>query len=222
MAIGLGRMFGFHFLENFNYPYISKTITDFWRRWHISLSSWFKDYIYIPLGGNRNGIIKQLRNIMIVWTLTGVWHGASWNFVVWGLLFGIVLIIEKLFLKKYLDKLKILNHIYVLFIVMISFTIFNASSMKEAFNNIYGLFNFNNPFINSSTLYYFKSYLIVLVIAIIGSTPLIKNIIDKLNKNEKIKNIINIFEPILLLVLLIVVTSYLIDNSYNPFLYFRF
>ena len=109
MAIGLGRMFGFHFLENFNYPYISKTITDFWRRWHISLSSWFKDYIYIPLGGNRNGIIKQLRNIMIVWTLTGVWHGASWNFVVWGLLFGIVLIIEKLFLKKYLDKLKILN-----------------------------------------------------------------------------------------------------------------
>ena len=222
MAIGLGRMFGFHFLENFNYPYISKTITDFWRRWHISLSSWFKDYIYIPLGGNRNGIIKQLRNIMIVWTLTGVWHGASWNFVVWGLLFGIVLIIEKLFLKKYLDKLKILNHIYVLFIVMISFTIFNASSMKEAFNNIYGLFNFNNPFINSSTLYYFKSYLIVLVIAIICSTPLIKNIIDKLNKNEKIKNIINIFEPILLLVLLIVVTSYLIDNSYNPFLYFRF
>lgn len=222
MAIGLGRMFGFHFLENFDYPFISKTITEFWRRWHISLSSWFKDYVYIPLGGNRKGLLIQLRNIIIVWCLTGIWHGASWNFIVWGLLFGFFLIIEKIGLKKYLEKLKILNHIYVLFITLISFTIFNASSMKEALNNIYGLFNFNIPFIDNTSLYYIKSYFLVIIISIIGSTPLIKNIIIKLNKNKHFNYIINIIEPIILIILLIIVTSYLIDNSYNPFLYFRF
>lgn len=220
MAIGLGKIFGFEFLENFNYPYISKSITEFWRRWHISLGSWFRDYVYIPLGGNRVGKVKLLRNIFVVWLLTGFWHGANWTFIIWGLLFGILLIIEKLFLLKALDKLpNLIKHIYVLFIVMISFIIFNANNISEAFNQIIGLFGANRePFINDYTMYYLKSYLIIIIIAIIGSTPILKTIINKL----KVNKIINIVEPIVLIVLLIVVTAYLVDNSYNPFLYFRF
>ena len=224
MAIGLGRMFGFHFLENFDYPYISKSITDFWRRWHISLGSWFRDYVYIPLGGNRVSKIKHLRNILIVWLLTGIWHGASWNFVIWGLMFGIILIIEKLFLKKYLEKLpNFIRRIYVLFIVMISFIIFNADTISDAISNIIGLFGFNKEtFINNYTIYYLKSYFIILVIAIIASTPLIKKQLENMKKNKVLNKLINILEPIYIVSLLLIVTSYLIDNSYNPFLYFRF
>ena len=224
MAIGLGRMFGFHFLENFNYPYISKSITEFWRRWHMSLSSWFRDYVYIPLGGNRKGTIILVRNIFIVWALTGIWHGANWTFVIWGLMFGIMLIIEKLFLTKHLEKMpSILQRIYVLFTVMISFIIFNANSIGEAWNNIIGLFGANGEsLINASTVYYLKSYLVVLVIAIIGSTPLLKNIIEKLKTKTNANKIINLLEPIAMTSILIIVTAYLVDNSYNPFLYFRF
>ena len=224
MAIGLGRMFGFHFLENFNYPYISKSITEFWRRWHMSLSSWFRDYVYIPLGGNRKGTIILVRNIFIVWALTGIWHGANWTFVIWGLMFGIMLIIEKLFLTKHLEKMpSILKRIYVLFTVMISFIIFNANSIGEAWNNIIGLFGANGEsLINASTVYYLKSYLVVLVIAIIGSTPLLKNIIEKLKTKTNANKIINLLEPIAMASILIIVTAYLVDNSYNPFLYFRF
>ncbi len=224
MAIGLGRIFGFHFLENFNYPYISKSITEFWRRWHISLSSWFKDYVYIPLGGNRKGLKIQIRNILIVWLLTGIWHGASWNFVIWGLLFGMVLILEKIFLKKYLEKLpNCIQRIYVLFIVMISFIIFNADNMKTALTNIVGLFGANGiPFTNSYAIYYLKSYFVILVIAIIGATSIPKNIVLKLKDNSNLNKIVNIVEPIFITVLLIIVTAYLVDNSYNPFLYFRF
>ena len=224
MAIGLGRMFGFHFLENFNYPYISKSITEFWRRWHMSLSSWFRDYVYIPLGGNRRGTIILVRNIFIVWALTGIWHGANWTFVIWGLMFGIMLIIEKLFLTKHLEKMpSILQRIYVLFTVMISFIIFNANSIGEAWNNIIGLFGANGEsLINASTVYYLKSYLVVLVIAIIGSTPLLKNIIEKLKTKTNANKIINLLEPIAMASILIIVTAYLVDNSYNPFLYFRF
>ena len=224
MAIGLGRMFGFHFLENFDYPYISKSITEFWRRWHISLGSWFRDYVYIPLGGNRVSKIKHLRNILIVWLLTGIWHGASWNFVIWGLMFGIILIIEKLFLKKYLEKLpNFIRRIYVLFIVMISFIIFNADTISDAISNIIGLFGFNKEtFINNYTIYYLKSYFIILVIAIIASTPLIKKQLENMKKNKFMNKLINILEPIYIVSLLLIVTSYLIDNSYNPFLYFRF
>ena len=224
MAIGLGRMFGFHFLENFNYPYISKSITEFWRRWHMSLSSWFRDYVYIPLGGNRKGTIILVRNIFIVWALTGIWHGANWTFVIWGLMFGIMLIIEKLFLTKHLEKMpSILQRIYVLFTVMISFIIFNANSIGEAWNNIIGLFGANGEsLINASTVYYLKSYLVVLVIAIIGSTPLLKNIIEKLKTKTNANKIINLLEPIAMASILIIVTAYLLDNSYNPFLYFRF
>ena len=224
MAIGLGRIFGFNFPENFNYPYISKSITEFWRRWHISLGTWFKDYVYIPLGGNRDGKYKQIRNILIVWLLTGIWHGANWTFLIWGLLFGIILIIEKIFLNKFMEKLpSFIRRTYVLFIVMILFIIFNSENMSVAFTNIKGLFGMNGEvFINDYTLHYLKSYLPLLIIAFLGATPFIKTLIDKLRKNKYVNNIINILEPILIVIILVVVTSYLIDNSYNPFLYFRF
>ena len=223
MAIGLGRMFGFHFMENFDYPYISKSITEFWRRWHISLSSWFKDYVYIPLGGSREGTFKLIRNILIVWLLTGLWHGSEWTFILWGLFIGILLVIEKLLLNKYIEKLpSIVRRIYTLFIIMISFIIFSGSNINESFNNIVGLFNFSNPFINRFTIHYLKDYGLVLIIAIFLSTPILKNTIIKLKENKKINNIINILEIIVLLILLVIVTSYLIDSSYNPFLYFRF
>ena len=224
MAIGLGRIFGFHFPENFNYPYISKSITEFWHRWHISLSTWFKDYVYIPLGGNRVTKLKQIRNILIVWLLTGIWHGANWTFLIWGLLFGIILIIEKLWLNKLMEKLpSFIRRIYVLFIVMILFIIFNSDNISTSLINIKGLFGMNKEaFINDYTLHYLKSYSLILIIALIGSTPFIKISIDKLRKNKYINNILNILEPILIIIILIIVTSYLIDNSYNPFLYFRF
>lgn len=224
MAIGLGRIFGFHFLENFNYPYISKSITEFWRRWHISLSSWFKDYVYIPLGGNREGLKKQIINILIVWTLTGIWHGANWNFVIWGLLFGAILIIEKVLLIKYLEKWpNFLKRIYVVFIIMISFIIFNADNIGQAWKNIIGLFGGNGEkLINQYTIYYLRNYMIILIIAVVGATPLIKNMILRIKKNEKANKLINVLEPIFIVVILLSVTAYLVDNSYNPFLYFRF
>ena len=224
MAIGLGRMFGFHFLENFNYPYISKSITEFWHRWHISLSSWFKDYVYIPLGGNRVGTYKLLRNILIVWLLTGIWHGASWNFILWGLFFGILLIIEKVYLNKYLEKLpSLIRRVYVLFLVMISFLIFQASTLKEAWQSITGLFGFQTSvLINNFTIYYFKSYFFVFIIALITSTPILKNLVEKLRANKFWNYLCNLLEPIFIVILLFLVTAYLIDNSYNPFLYFRF
>lgn len=224
IAIGLGKMIGFKFPENFNYPYVATSITDFWRRWHITLSTWFKDYVYIPLGGNRTGTGKTIRNILIVWILTGLWHGASWNFVVWGLYFGVILIIEKFLLKKYLDKLPLFfKKVYTLFIVMISFIIFSSSSMKDAFIVIKGLFDFKNLAIsNSFILYYLKGYFLILVLAVIGATPLLKNVVSKLKKNKILSYVINVFEIIFVLAILLIVTSMLIDNSYNPFLYFRF
>ena len=188
------------------------------------MSSWFKDYVYIPLGGNRVGKIKLLRNILIVWLLTGFWHGASWNFIVWGLMFGIILIIEKLWFNKYLEKLpNILKRIYVLFIVMISFIIFRADNLSEAFKIINGLFVFNKDvFINEITIYNLKNYFVVILIAILAATPILKNLIIKLKKNKKANYLINLLEPFYIVFLLIIVTAYLIDNSYNPFLYFRF
>ena len=220
MAIGLGKMFGFEFLENFNYPYIATSVTDFWRRWHISLSSWFRDYIYIPLGGNRVSKIKWLRNILIVWLLTGLWHGAAWNFIFWGLYFGILLIIEKVFLNKYLQKLpKILSRIYVLAIVMISFIIFSGENMGQIMQNIGGLIGCGGqPLISLESIYYFKSYFVVLVVAMIGATPILKNIAN----SEKLHKITNVLEPIYLILIFVICTSYIIDGSFNPFLYFRF
>ena len=223
IAIGLGKMLGFNFPENFNYPYMAKSITDFWRRWHMTLSSWFRDYVYIPLGGNKKGVLKQIRNILIVWSLTGLWHGASWNFIVWGLYFGILLILEKFILKKYFSNVpKFIKGIYTLFLVMISFVIFQGDNLSSAFNIIKGLFGLNGElFINNVTLYYLKGYVLFIVLGAIGSTNYVKNLVIKIS-NGKGKKIINILEPIYLLILLIIVTMYLIDSSYNPFLYFRF
>lgn len=220
MAIGLGKMFGFDFLENFNYPYIAKSVTDFWRRWHISLSSFFRDYVYIPLGGNRVSKIKWLRNILIVWILTGVWHGAAWNFIVWGLYFGLILILEKVLIGKYLEKMpNVLSRIYVLIIVMVSFIIFSGESSKQIFEHLGGLIGYKNiPLVSQESIYYFRSYLVVFLIGIIGSTPCMSNIFSK----EKIKKFVSFIEPVFLIFILLLSTSYIIDGSFNPFLYFRF
>lgn len=223
MAIGLGKMLGFNFLENFNYPFIASSITDFWRRWHISLSSFLRDYVYIPLGGNRVSILKHIRNIFVVWFLTGFWHGAAWNFIVWGLYFGIILIIEKYFLNNFLKKHKVFGHIYTIFLVIISFVVFNANSFTEVIHFMKNMFGLNNlPFINNETIYYFKSYLIIIIISIIASTPLFKNICVKLKEKDKMSKVIDILEIIFIFVILLLVTAFLIDSSFNPFLYFRF
>ena len=220
MAIGLGKMFGFDYNENFNYPYIATSITEFWRRWHMSLSSWFRDYIYIPLGGNRVSKAKWIRNIFVVWMLTGIWHGASWNFVVWGLYFAILLLIEKILLKKYLEKLpKVFSNLYTCILVMISFIIFNGNSTEEIMNHLSGLLGLNGiPFISQETIYYLKSYLMIFVISIIGSTPLMKMIVN----SKYLKKAQNVLEPIFVVVILLVSTAFIVDGSFNPFLYFRF
>ena len=224
MAIGLGRIFGFHFPENFNYPYISKSITEFWRRWHMTLGSWFRDYVYIPLGGNRVSKLKWIRNIFVVWFLTGFWHGAGWNFIVWGLMFGVLLLIEKLFLAKVLDKIpKIFSRIYVIFFILLSWVVFDATSLTEALGRIGIMFGWNQTaFITADTLYYIRSYATVIIIGLIGCTPLLKNVILKIKSNERGKKIINVLEPIFQVCLLVLTTAYLIDGSFNPFLYFRF
>ena len=222
MAIGLGLILGFKFLENFNYPLIANSITDFWRRWHISLSSWFRDYIYIPLGGNRVSKFKWIRNIFVVWFLTGFWHGASWNFILWGLYFGIILVIEKIFLKKFLDNTKIFKYIYSLIIIVISFMIFNASSLSEIGINLKNMFLINDINIyDKEVIYYFKSYFVLIVVSIVAVTPLFKIIISKIN-NTKFKKVIDFMEPICYILLLVLCTSFLVDASFNPFLYFRF
>lgn len=219
MAIGLGKMFGFNFLENFNYPYIASSITDFWRRWHMSLSSFFRDYVYIPLGGSRCNKYRFLFNILIVWMLTGFWHGAQWNFIFWGLYFAIILIIEKQFLSEFLSKTKVFKHIYTLLIVIISFVIFNSNSFDQVINSLKNLFYINNiDIIDKQTIFYLRNYFVVFVLAIILSTPLLKIIYEKVKNNK----IVIILEPIFYLGLLTIITAFLIDSSFNPFLYFRF
>ena len=223
MAIGLGRIFGFRFIENFNYPYISKSATEFWRRWHMSLGTWFRDYVYIPLGGNRVSKPKWFFNIFVVWFLTGFWHGAAWNFIVWGLFFAVLLIIEKLVLLKYLDKSRVLSRVYTLVAVGISFVIFNAEDMKEAVSYIGGMFGAGGiPVVSTEFFYYLKNFAVAIVIGIIGATPVAKKTVKKIFENEKISKYIWVLEPVGLVVLLVVMTAYLVDGSFNPFLYFRF
>ena len=223
MAIGLGRIFGFHFPENFRYPYISGSITEFWRRWHISLGSWFRDYLYIPLGGNRAGRIKWLRNIFIVWMATGLWHGAAWNFVLWGVIFAVLLMAEKLWLLPLLERSKVFSHIYVLFFVIISFVIFDASSLSEAFSCIMAMFGVKGlPFQTFEAVYYLKSYAVIFILAMFGATPLLSQIASSVSKIKYGKFILSIAEPVILTILLAVCTAFLIDGSFNPFLYFRF
>ena len=224
MAIGLGRMFGFDFLENFNYPFISKNIKEFWRRWHISLSTFFRDYVYIPLGGNRVSRGRWIFNLLIVWSLTGLWHGDSWNFILWGLYFALLLIIENLFLQNILSKLPaLIQHIYAKFFIIISFVIFNNENIKDLWSSLYNMFNFRGlDLYNDFSTYYLKSYTVLLIVSVIGATPILKNIIQKVNKNVTGQKVVSTINPILNIVLLVVVTAYLIDGSFNPFLYFRF
>ena len=226
MAIGLGRIFGFKFLENFNFPYISKSITEFWRRWHISLSTWFKDYIYIPLGGNRNGIKRQIINMLIVWLLTGFWHGAEWNFILWGLYYFIFLVLEKFILKKPLEKApNILKHIYALVIIYFGWIIFRCDSiglLKNYFNALLS-FNITTMSINE-LLVYLESYYIYFILAIIFSYPVYYKLLDKIQniKNKKLKLTLDILHYLSIIIIFIITIMFLAYSSYNPFIYFRF
>ena len=213
MAIGMGRMLGFHYLENFNYPYISKSITEFWRRWHISLSTWFRDYVYIPLGGNRVSKKRMCMNIMIVWALTGLWHGASINYLLWGLYYGIILLLEKLLLKKYIDKMpNIFKHMYTIIIFVFGWTIFrleNLSDLLCAFKSLLGFNGFGNLNMLISLGLFKVKYIFYFILAIIFSMKI------DIKSNEKVYNV-------LLIILFIYVISIMVTGSYNPFIYFRF
>ena len=221
MAIGLGHILGFKFLENFNYPYVADSITNFWRRWHMSLSSWFRDYVYIPLGGNRVPVARFIFNIMVVWILTGFWHGADWNFILWGGFFGVILLIEKFFLSKALDRTpKPLRHIYVMVIVLISWAFFDATSFGEAFAVIGRMFGAGvDGIAGKEALYYLRSYAVPLIIGAIGSTPLLKQVAEKISAKQLPATIL---EPLVLALLLIAATAKMVDGSFNPFIYFRF
>lgn len=223
MAIGLGRIFGFHFPENFNYPFISASITEFWRRWHISLGSWFRDYVYIPLGGNRVRLRRQLFNILVVWMLTGFWHGAGWQFIMWGALYAVLLIIEKMFAGKFFARIpSFVSHVYVMFFVIIGFVLFNSDGIGGAFYDITAMFGARGlPVITAETVYYLKSFFVMFIIGIIGSTPLIKYISDRL-RNGRMRKAYALLYPLILCLIVVLVTAYLVDGSFNPFLYFRF
>lgn len=225
MAIGLGKIFGFNFLENFNYPYMSRSVTEFWRRWHISLGTWFKEYVYIPLGGNRGGRLKHLRNILIVWLLTGIWHGASWNFALWGLYFGLILILEKVLILNILNRLpKFIGSVYTLFLVVISWAIFAFDSWSQGLDYIRAMFGLRGAGVyNGETIYILYTNLLLFIILSIASTNLPKRVWESLYKKYKRKEgLIWTGENLLLMTVFFLVISYLVDQSYNPFLYFRF
>ena len=211
------------FKENFNYPYISRSITEFWRRWHISLGSWFRDYVYIPLGGNRVSLGRWLGNVSLVWILTGFWHGASWNFIVWGLFFALLLIAEKCFLRKYLERHPIVSHLYVLFFVIVGFVIFQAVDLGEAVRYLRAMFGAGGlSLVSEEFLYAIRSYGMVLLLAAAASTPLGKAVLASVKRKEKGEQLIHLAEPAAAAVLLLLSTAYLVDGSFSPFLYFRF
>ena len=218
MAIGLGKVFGFNFMENFNYPYISKSVTEFWRRWHISLSTWFRDYLYFPLGGNRVAPRRHIINLLIVWMLTGLWHGASWNFVVWGLYYGIFLILEKYFFAERIEKLpSILQHLITIFIVSIAWVFFFSNNLTEAIHYLGDMFMLSKlPFANMHFLYLLKSNLVLMIIAIVLSHPKPYKMYTLISKSSTAFSIAS------LLIIFIISVSYLVFSTYNPFLYFRF
>ncbi|MBE5968217.1 MAG: MBOAT family protein [Lachnospiraceae bacterium] len=224
MAIGLGKLFGFDFQENFNYPYISHSITEFWRRWHISLGTWFRDYLYIPLGGNRVKKSRWLFNILVVWVLTGFWHGAAWNFIIWGMLYALLLINEKLWLGKALDYLpKIFSHLYVLLFVVIGFVIFDAASMGEAIERIASMFGRGRiKLVDIQSIYYLRSYGLLFIVAVIGCTPLPKRCLARIRRISHMDHVLAVLEPVFCVIMLLLATAYLVDASFNPFLYFRF
>lgn len=221
MAIGLGALLGFRFPENFNYPYIAASVTEFWRRWHMTLSRWFRDYVYIPLGGNRKGMGKQLRNILIVWLLTGFWHGAAWNFLCWGLYFAALLILEKLVLLRFLEKHRIFGHVYLLLAVVFGFVLFDASTLSGAWDCIRGMLGLGSlPIASAEEVYLLKSNALLLILAALGATPLPKRIAKALE--ARCPKAAALLHPVALCALLLICTAYLVDGSYNPFLYFRF
>ncbi|MFE6139412.1 MBOAT family O-acyltransferase [Bacillus sp. NPDC057893] len=222
MAQGLGKMFGFDFPENFNYPYISKSVTEFWRRWHISLGSWFREYVYIPLGGNRIGLMKQLRNLFVVWLLTGLWHGANWNFIIWGLYFGLFVTLEKLFLLKWLkNRMSFIGHMYTLIIVLIGWVFFEFENLSVAIDFIGTMFGFNQSvFLDNKTLYYLTTNFILFFVLAICSTPFPKRAFVYIREKSKLPGAIGI--PVFYVVLVVLSTAYLVNATYNPFLYFRF
>lgn len=226
MAIGMGRMFGFEFLENFNFPYISKSITEFWKRWHISLSTWFRDYVYIPLGGNRKGVKRQILNMLIVWLLTGFWHGAEWNFIIWGLYYFIFLILEKYPLKKILTKApSFIAHIYTLVVICIGWIIFRCDNLNSLTTYLKSLFNFKTTDITINQLsVYIESYWIYFILAFIFQTPIYYAILKKIDKikNKRIKNVLIALKYVLLIAIFIITIMFLAYSSYNPFIYFRF
>ncbi len=212
MAVGLGKMLGFNFPQNFNFPYISRSITEFWRRWHITLSSWFKEYVYIPLGGNRVSAPRRYFNIFVVWLATGFWHGASWNFILWGLFFFVFLIIEKAFLLKKLEKYRVFSHVYVLFLLVLSWALFAVTDMSKLSELYKTMFSFTGGI---DWIYYLRNYIITFIVACILSTPLIEKIYNKVSK-------IKIVDYIILASIFLMSVAYLVDATYNPFLYFRF
>ena len=220
MAIGLGRIFGFHFVENFNYPYLSKSVTEFWRRWHISLGSWFRDYVYIPMGGNRVSRQRWVFNILTVWMLTGLWHGASWNFVAWGLLFAALLLLEK-FIPGIQKLPGWLRHGYVLLAVCFSFVLFNAEDFTQAAGDMAAMLGMAGlPLVSPEAVYYLESYGVLFLAGIVGATPLVRNLAASFE--EKHPKASAVAEPVVLLVVLLLCTAFLVDGSFNPFLYFRF
>lgn len=222
MAIGLGKMFGFELVENFRYPYMSKSVTEFWRRWHISLGSWFREYVYIPLGGNRNGKLNQFRNLLIVWFATGLWHGANWNFIIWGLYFGVLLIIEKTFFdKRGKESSSGFGHLYTMLVVIVGWVIFEFEDLSHLTSFLKVMFGFGKvPFLNRQGLYYLYTNIILFVICAICSTPLLSNIIKNLRKKRG-----SLFNTAMItgyFLLILILTAYLVNETYNPFLYFRF
>ena len=223
MAIGLGKILGFNFPQNFNYPFFASSITDFWRRWHMTLGSWFKDYVYIPLGGSKCAKPRMLFNILVVWMLTGFWHGATWNFILWGLYFAILLTAEKFLWLDFIKKTRIIKHIYVLFLVTLSFVIFSSKNLNETLSHLSSMFGASDlPFSSAEFLFYFKNYAITLLADIVFSLPTIGFLKRKLLKNEKAYQIYEFLKIPFLLILLIICTAFLADGSFNPFLYFRF
>lgn len=223
MAIGLGSIFGFDFPENFKHPFTSKSITEFWRRWHITLGSWFRDYLYIPMGGNRVSKLRFCFNLFVVWAATGLWHGANWNFVFWGLYFAVLLILEKIFLGPILKKMKGFSHVYLVFLILISFLIFDANSMGEIFHNIGGLFGLTGQgFTSVEASFLLRDYAGILIVSIIGATRLPVFLVNKFSENQLGRKTRNALEPLYLSALLILSIASLVNGSFNPFLYFRF
>lgn len=223
MAIGLGRIFGFTFPENFRYPYIAKSITEFWRRWHMSLGTWFRDYLYIPLGGSRCSRIRHIFNILVVWMATGFWHGAAWNFVFWGLFYAVLLMAEKFFLLPALKKGRVLPHVYVLLAVTLGFVLFDAASLKDALHQLGTLFGAGTASgLGAEALYMLRSYGVVLALAVLGATPLPAMLWKKAQEAKSLAPVLMVAEPLCTLALLVLCTAFLVDGSFNPFLYFRF